>query len=185
MTVSPSKSVFPVSISKSTHAEGPDVRALVDWLAVRLLGAHVGGSAEDHARLRHRGRRVIVGGIVRRRDCRVADTAGAGSSAFASPKSSTFTVPSSGHLDVGGLQIAMDDPLLVRGFERGGDLPRNRRALRPADSAPSRDAVGEGGAVDQLEDERAHCRPAFFNPIDMRDVWMIERGENLRLAREP
>ena len=32
-------------------------------------------------------------------------------------------------LDVRGLQIAMDDPLLVGGFERLGDLPRDRQRL--------------------------------------------------------
>ena len=42
-------------------------------------------------------------------------------------------------LDVRGLEIAMDDALLVRGFERVGDLPRDRqrfvdRASRHADS---------------------------------------------------
>ena len=30
-------------------AERPDVGALVDRLAARLLGTHVGGGAEDHA----------------------------------------------------------------------------------------------------------------------------------------
>ncbi len=73
----------------STHAERPDVRALVDRLAARLLGAHVGGRAEDHARLRHRGRRDR-----RRLRRRSATNAALGSIAFASPKSSTFTVPS-------------------------------------------------------------------------------------------
>jgi hypothetical protein len=31
--------------------------------------------------------------------------------------------------DVRGLQIAMDDPLLVRRLERVGDLPRDRERL--------------------------------------------------------
>ena len=43
-------------------AERPDVGALVDRLAARLLRRHVGGRAEDHARLRHRGV-VIVGDL--------------------------------------------------------------------------------------------------------------------------
>ena len=43
--------------------------------------------------------------------------AAAGSSALANPKFSTFTVPSARTLDVRGFQIAMDDPLLVRGFQ--------------------------------------------------------------------
>jgi hypothetical protein len=37
-------------------AEGPDVGAAIHVLAARLLGAHVGGGAEDRAGLGHRGR---------------------------------------------------------------------------------------------------------------------------------
>ena len=50
VTVSPSKSRRPVSISKKHDAEGPDVGALVHGLAARLLGGHVGRGAEDDAR---------------------------------------------------------------------------------------------------------------------------------------
>ena len=39
------------------------------------------------------------------------------------------------HLDVRGLQIAMDDPLLVRGFQRLGDLPRDRQRFVERDRA--------------------------------------------------
>ena len=46
------------------------------------------------------------------------------------------------HLDVGGLEIAMDDPLLVRRFERFRDLPRDRQRLIDRDRS-MRDAVGE------------------------------------------
>ena len=48
---------------------------------------------------------------------------------FASPKSSTFTVPSGRDLDVRRLQIAMNDPVLVRRFERLRDLPRDRQGV--------------------------------------------------------
>ena len=108
-------------------AERPDVGALVDGLAPRLLGRHVGGGAEDHARLRHRGRRDRR--RVRRRSPSLSPGPRPASIAFARPKSSTFTVPSGAHLDVGGLQVAMDDALLVRGFERLGDLLRDRQRL--------------------------------------------------------
>ena len=49
-------------------------------------------------------------------------TGPAGSIAFASPKSSTFTVPSESDFDVRGLEVAMDDALLVRRFEGVRDL---------------------------------------------------------------
>ena len=67
----------------------------------------------------------------------------AGSSAFASPKSSTLTVPSGRDLDVGRLQIAMDDALLVRRLERVGDLPRDRQRVVDR-QRPRGDALGEG-----------------------------------------
>ena len=46
------------------------------------------------------------------------------------------------NLDIGRLEIAMDDALRVRGFERFGDLPRNRQRVvqgnRPGGDAVSR-----------------------------------------------
>ena len=71
-------------------AERPDVGALVHGLPARLLRAHVRGGAENHPGSRHRGRRDR-----RRHATTFADIAVAGSIAFARPKSSTFTVPSS------------------------------------------------------------------------------------------
>ena len=49
-----------------------------------------------------------------------ADAAGA--RAFARPKSSTLTVAIGTDLDVRWLHVTMDDALLVRGFQRVGDL---------------------------------------------------------------
>ena len=72
------------------HAPNAQMSArLSTGSAPRLLRAHVRGGAEDHARLRHRRRRD------RRRLRHVRGAAlRSGSIAFASPKSSTFTVPS-------------------------------------------------------------------------------------------
>ena len=59
------------------------------------------------------------------------------------------------HLDVGGLQIAMDDALLVRGFERFCDLLRDRErlvernrvlcAIRSASVGPSTSSMTSAG----------------------------------------
>ena len=49
LTVSPSKSRRPRQHLEEHDAEGPDVGALVDRLAARLLGRHVGRGAEDQA----------------------------------------------------------------------------------------------------------------------------------------
>jgi hypothetical protein len=56
-------------------------------------------------------------------------------SALASPKSSTFTVPFSSDFDVRGLQIAVNDSLFVRRFERLRDLLRDRQRLVERDRA--------------------------------------------------
>ena len=114
-------------------AERPDVRALVDRLAARLLGTHVGGRAEDHAGLASHARRDRRRARSRRHAAPLA-----ASSAFASPKSSTFTVPSVANLDVRRLQVAMDDALLVRRFERLGDLLRDRQRLVERNRRPAR-----------------------------------------------
>ena len=89
-TSSPSNTRVPVSISNSTHPNAQMSAALVDGLTPRLLRAHVSGGAEHTRRRRSSSPGdVMVGDAVasapRRR---------IGSSAFARPKSSTFTVPS-------------------------------------------------------------------------------------------
>ena len=124
--VSPSNSRRPVSISKSTTPNAQMSARLSTGLAARLLRRHVGRRPEDHPRL-GAARAVSVGEFARPAACSPEPVAG--SIALASPKSSTFTVPSGAHLDVRRLEIAMDDPLLVRGLERLGDLPRNRERL--------------------------------------------------------
>ena len=40
----------------SSELKPDHIGAAIDWLAARLFGRHVGGGAEDHARLRHRER---------------------------------------------------------------------------------------------------------------------------------
>ena len=57
-----------------------------------------------------------------------------GSIGFASPKSSTFTVPSGRTLMFVGLEIAMNDSLLMRRFKRFGNLLRNGQCLVERDS---------------------------------------------------
>src|SRR5688572_8336338 len=80
--------------------------------------------------------------------------ASAGLRALASPKSSDLDHAVRADLDVGRFQIAMDDPLLVRGFERFGDLPRDDERLGPGESAPRSNAIAEGVALDQFENDR-------------------------------
>ena len=53
----------------------------------------------------------------------------------------------------------MDDAVLVRGFERVGNLPGDAAAPRRAGSRRLRDAIGERRPLDQLHHERAFTPP--------------------------
>ena len=117
-------------------------------LPLRLLGPHVGRRAEDQPDCGHRAARDA--------------SASSDASALAAPRRlQRLRQPEvehlhravGAHLDVGRLEIAMDDALLVRRFERLGDLPRDRQRLVER-NRPARDAVGERRPFDQLQDER-------------------------------
>ena len=77
----------------------------------------------------------------------------------------------------------MDDALLVRRFECVRNLPRDRQRVRRRDRS-LRDPVGEGRPVDQLHDQ---CVPGprILESVEVRDVRMIERREDLGFTPEP
>ena len=77
----------------------------------------------------------------------------------------------------------MDDAVLVRGFERLGDLPRHRQRLVDGEGA-ARDSIGERRAFDQLHHQRV-LAAGILEAVDLRDVRMIERREELRFPAEP
>ena len=143
------------SASREDDAERPDVGALVDGRPAPVRAPCTrrcrGSCPAAVAREPGERRRRIVGVPVTAADAPLR------SSAFASPKSSTFTVPSSSDLHVRRLEIAMHDALLVRGLERVGDLARDgqRVAERQRDRARS---LRQIVALNQLHDQRtARC----------------------------
>ena len=86
-------------------------------------------------------------------------------------------------LDVGRLEIAMNDAVLVSGFECLRNLPRDRQcffegiapcAIRSASVGPSTSSMHE----------RASAAPPIFEAVDLRDVGMIECRQQLRFALE-
>ena len=79
-----------------------------------------------------------------------------GSVALASPKSSTFTVPSGRTLTLG-FQIAMDDALFMRGLQRVGDLFRDRQGFIEWNGA-ARESRRQVFTVDQLHHKRVTGR---------------------------
>ena len=89
-------------------------------------------------------------------------------------------MPSGADLDVRWLQIAVDDALLVRGFEGLGDLLRDRQRLIERDW-PARDALGKIFALDELHDE-SRAAVGVFESVDGADVRVIQGRQNFSFA---
>ena len=151
---------------------------LIDRPPARLLGRHVGGGAENDARLRHRRRRdrrrLRYGSVARRRR---------GSIAFARPKSSTFTVPSARTLMFAGLRSRWMMPCSCAASSASAIC----FAIGSASSSgigSARDPLRQVLAFDELHHERGDAI-ALFEPVDAGDVRMVQRREHFRFALKP
>ena len=114
---------------------------------------------------------VIVGDLVAD-----ATRPSAASAALASPKSSTFTVPSVRTFTFAGFRSRCTIAVLVRCFQRYSDLSGDRQRFIDGQRAEL-ESVGDCLAVHQFEHERP-VAVRFLEPVDRRDVRMIERCEN-------
>ena len=111
-----------------------------------------------------------------------ADTSDIGSSAFARPKSSTFTVPSGRSLMLAGFKsrwmtrcsCADSSASAICAAICSASSSRNRSA---------RDALCEIVALDQFHHKGGHA-PALFEAVDGGDVWVVQRGEGLGFTLE-
>jgi hypothetical protein len=83
-------------------------------------------------------------------------------------------------LDIGGFQVPVNDALFVRGFERFGDLLCDRNRFIDRDRALC-DSLGQVVALDEFHDERRDAA-ALLEPVDARDVRMVQRGEDFRFT---
>ncbi len=72
----------------------------------------------------------------------------------------------------------MNDPLLVRSFKRLGDLFGDGQCFVEWNRA-ARNALRQILAFDEF-----HHQCSFFEPVDRRDVWMVQRRQRLRFALE-
>ena len=70
----------------------------------------------------------------------------------------------------------MDDPLLVRGLERFGNLVGDGERLVDR-HRPAHETVGERLALDQFHDEQMPTS-GFLEAVQRGDVWMIQGGED-------
>ncbi len=152
-------------------AERKNVGARVHIVALCLLGGHVGDGADDGAsEWRGRGGNGdglrAVADFVRRH-------------AFGEAEVGEFDVVFAGDENIGGLDVAVHDAILVRGGEGVGDL--HRVAERGFDGQRLRAHAGfQRFAVDQLHgDEGAAILIA--DVVHGADVAIIQRGGPLAL----
>ncbi len=107
------------------HAEGPDVGAPVDGLAAGLLGAHVGGGAEQCTDGGHRrGDRRGVG-----QPRRAARAGRVPFERLGQAEVEQLDLAVGGEHHVGRLEIAVDDAAVVSRFEAPRDLERQLQRL--------------------------------------------------------
>ena len=76
----------------------------------------------------------------------------------------------------------MDDADVVRCLEGVRDLLRDRYGFTER-QRPACDPRAEIFALNQLHRQRA-CGVGLFQPVHLRNVWMVERGQCPRLALE-
>ena len=74
-------------------------------------------------------------------------------------------------------------PLLVGSFEGVCDLLCDRQRFVQGNRSPG-DSISEGRPVDEFHHQRGHTG-RILEPVNVRDVRVVERGQQLRLATEP
>ena len=152
------------------RAKGKDVAAMIGGLAAHLLRRHVPGGPEHQAWRRHGKRghgRCVPVGRYEPGDAEVQD----------------LGAPLGSHEDVVGLQIAMDDPLLVRGGQAGRDL-HGQIAGSPWRQRSAREERAQGLAFEQLRHDVRHVA-VDVHVEDDDDPGVVEGGGGPGLLREP
>ena len=101
---------------------------------------------------------------------------------FCEPEVQYLDRPVVADFDVRWFEIAVDDALLMRGFERLRDLAGDRQGVTDRDRSTS-DLLRQILTFNELHDQRTHAT-GFFEAVDMRDVRMVQGGENFRFPLE-
>ena len=139
-----------------------------------MLRAHVNGRAEDEPFA------CAAHGVGR--DVRARPAAGIGGRRLGQAEVEHLHRAVGLHLDVAGLEIAMNDPSLVGGLQRVGDLVGDRHRLRDRQRPPLQ-PLGQRRALDELEDEGMHAL-RLLEAVDRPDVRVVERGQQPRFPFE-
>ena len=169
-------------------AERPYVGTRVDGLPASLLRAHVRRRAHDDrlaCAIDRHGRRVgqITAGLgepeIEHLDC---GDAGRLPCRKCLVRYRGFATARALKHDVRRFEIAVHDAFGVGGFQRFANLQRDRERLMETER-PTRDAMGQGLALHQLEHQEDRVA-GFLEVVNRPDAWMVQRGEHARLAPE-
>jgi hypothetical protein len=117
------------------------------------------------------------------RSWRDGDVAGNRGHRFREAKVEHLDGTCAGHLDIGWLEIAMDDAFLVRGLERLGDLPRDLERLGERQWS-TRETIRQRGAIDELHHDRVQPL-CDFETVNRGDMRMVQRGKQASLPSQP
>jgi hypothetical protein len=85
-----------------------------------------------------------------------------------------------GQPDVPGLEVAVQDTLLVGRFQRERDLMRDRHRLTERQRTETQ-ALRERLTLDQLHDEDGHAAVRLLETVEGSDAGMVEGGEDAGL----
>ena len=155
------------------RTEGKDVAARVGGTAAHLLGRHVAERAENDSGL---------GSLRRGRQVRLLASETLGLRELGEAEVQDLDAAVLGDEEVLGLQISMDDPLLVRRSEAVGDLDRvvDRLALGQSASGKPR---AQRLALEQLRDDIGLALEGA-DVVDRQDVGVVQGPGRLRLLLE-
>ena len=92
-------------------------------------------------------------------------------------------IAGTGHQDIRGLQVAMDDPEIVRGLDHPGERGRDPGRFRWRDGLAAK-SVGEAAAFDQLQAQVGDAL-VFADVVDRDDLGMAEPCDRHRLLAIP
>ena len=124
----------------------------------------------------------VMAGVVMVGDLDASAEVPAGSIAFANPKSKTFTVPSGLTLMFAGFRSRWMIPCSWAASSASAIWLRDGQRLIER-NRPARNPLGKRRSLDEFHYERADT-VGFFETVDLRDVGMIQRGEDLALRAE-
>ena len=102
---------------------------------------------------------------------------------LARPKSRILAWPALGHKDIGGLDIAVNDILGVRGVERVSDLDGQREQAIEFERMAG-DHMLQRRAIQKLHGDEG-LAVLFANVVDGADVGMVQCRSGLRLPPKP